>query len=309
MKNELGIFNDLIIQNSLTETTINAILSNLKLEYRIRNIKLNGKIRTFYIPSVELMVIQEYLIMKYLSKIPVSNFAYAYKRRKSIKNNVQVHKNSNYFFQTDIKNFFPSITSDMITNALHDNKMYFDASAIPKIVEIVSPFGNLNLGSVTSPILSNIVMRKFDEELFSRLQNGRQVIFYSRYSDDITISSERELDDNVEMIVNETLLKYGFRMNDKKTKSSILKGSVKITGLYLTNERKITVGLKYKNKVKDVIYKKLNNIECSVTKDQFLGLISFLKDIEPNYYQKLVLKYSNSEESFIETIIKKYNER
>lgn len=291
---------NLCLRTGIQYEQIELIIENSRKEYRSSSVIVNGRIRKLSIPSDELKLIQINLIDYYFKDANVSSHAHGYVKNRSIKTNALTHKNSQYFFQTDISSFFPSITEEMIIKTLKSEFPNMKDDEINIILKIVAPFGHLDLGSPTSPILSNIVMKNTDKRISKFISNSSQSpIFYTRYSDDITISSRNILDNNLHIKIKEILFDEGFKMNIKKTKYTTLKENVKITGLFLKPNCSISVGTKYKKKIKHYLFLVKNNKKTDISFDQILGMLAFLKEVEPEYYLSLILKYSENGENII----------
>ena len=89
--------------------------------------------------------------------------------------------------------------------------------------------GRLPQGAPTSNAVSDLVFRSVDTKLLE--WSGRQGLRYTRYVDDITISSQRPfkaLTRHVIKVVNSA----GFKVNDKKISYKV--GPCKITGVTVT---------------------------------------------------------------------------
>lgn len=106
----------------------------------------------------------------------------------------------------------------------------------------------------------------------------------------IYISSNNYISEDLRDYVALELNKIGFEINYKKTKFISTKHRRRITGLILSEKGKVTIGLERRNKIKKMIYDKLVNGKGDSKK--ILGYLSFLKDIEPNTYNNLIIKYS-----------------
>lgn len=300
MGNDSLFIKDMSLRTGIQYEQIESIIENSKKEYRIAYIETSGKVRNLYIPSDALKLIQINLIDFYFKKIIVSNCAHGYVKNKSIKTNALSHRNSIYFFQTDISSFFPSINEDMIRRTLKEELPNIKDSELSIIIKIIAPFGHLDLGSPTSPILSNIIMKNTDRIIYQLLIDSSQnQIVYTRYSDDITISSKNTLDINLHLKIKEILNNAGFRMNTKKTRYSTLKENIKITGVFLKLDNSISIGTKYKKKLKHYLFLTREGKGTDLTAKQILGMLAFLKDIEPEYYLNLILKYSENGENIV----------
>ena len=277
----------------------NIILNSVK-EFSKVTIYTEHKRRELYIPSNQLKLIQICLIDYYFKGIPVSDNAHGYIRNRSIKSNALVHQGQTYFFQTDISSFFPSIDELKLRATLAKVIPNITIDELDMIIRIVAPFGRLDLGSPTSPILSNIVMKEVDDKLLAELEKlNIHDLKYSRYSDDITISSQVILNKSLVNLVESVLRQFDFTMNKKKTKFKVLRDNIKITGVYLNSDRTLTVGTKFKKRLKKYLYQIEKGQVTEVKGEQILGLLSFIKDIEPEYYLKLILSYSKNEENIV----------
>ena len=107
-------------------------------------------------------------------------------------------------------------------------------------------------GAPTSPILSNLVLRKFDIAAyqFANLMGAK----YTRYADDLTFSLT--MDDPIEVRkivsgVRSMLAEHGFELNEKPNKLKILRGhqAQQVCGITL-NSGKPTISRKQRRKVR-----------------------------------------------------------
>lgn len=256
--------------------------------------KRNGKSRYISQPSPELKTLQYWISHNILNKLPVSEAACAYKKGDSIKRHAQLHSKSSFFLHADIRNFFPSIKSSLLNPILRSNKKVFDdlgldlEESLEDIRKICFKKASLCVGAVSSPVISNVVMYSFDEVMLEYCKaNG---YLYSRYADDIYISSRSYIPRDVLPFLQEELKKYGFEINNNKTKFCSAKYSRKVTGLIITNDSRVSIGMERRKLIKKMVYDKL--IHGKGDSHQILGHLSFLKDIEPNTYNNLIIKYS-----------------
>jgi len=104
------------------------------------------------------------------------------------------------------------------------------------------------------------------------------------------ISSETYIDSSIIDFFIKELEKKGFRLNKKKTRFMSQKGKRSITGLVITNEKKVSVGLDLRQKIKSMVYNKM--IKDEGDPNVIMGYLSFLKDVEPLSYNKIIIKYS-----------------
>ena len=245
-------------------------------------------------PSPELKTLQYWVSKNLLSKLPIADSAKAYKKGDSIKKHALTHRKSRYIFHADVSNFFPSIKMEHLEPILRSKPQIFDEleldieQSLREIRQICFKDNSLCIGSVTAPIISNIIMYEFDYQVSAYCISIGCV--YTRYADDIYISSPSYINEAIKKYISNMLNKYGFVMNIKKTHFYSPKYRQKITGLVLTTERQISIGTENRNKIKKMVYEKLTKNKGE--SETILGYLAFLKDIEPHTYNNLIIKYS-----------------
>lgn len=269
--------------------------------------KKSGGHRRISQPSPELKTLQYWIVHNILNKLPVSDAAFAYKKGDSIKNHAEQHKKSKHILHTDIKEFFNSIQFSHIENILTSNKAIFDGlgvdlvESMQDIKDICFRSNHLCIGAVSSPVISNIVMYSFDLKVKEYCKNHNCT--YSRYADDIYISSNSYIDKSIVDFIHSNLLTLGLNMNMSKTRFYSPKYSRKVTGIVITNDSEISIGTKRRNMIKKMIYDKL--VHSKGDSEQIIGYLSFLKDIEPHTYNNLIIKYSQYCEEDIISALRK----
>lgn len=297
--NKLSVIDCLRLYTQINIEDINKIISKAPSNYKRFSIpKKNNseKMRIIYNPSVETKMLQYILIDYYFSSYKVNNCAMAYIKGKSspLRLNAEKHKKFIFSIHYDFSNFFYTIDSNVCLPSIKD-KFGFSIEDLEIIKKIC--FFNLNdnfsltIGSPISPILSNIYMVEFDKYLenFAKTHSCS----YTRYSDDILFSSnDRKIIQQFKIELDNILSckQYNnLKINNFKTKLFKLNEPKRITGLIITSDGKIHVPRKTKREVRTLIYKdsKRSEIETSKLK----GLLSFLKDAEPEYINTLVIKY------------------
>lgn len=275
----------------------------------VYKIFIKGKLQVA--PKWELKVIQKilknYLEEFYLNE-NVSKNATAYIKKQNISFNVNRHQGNSYFFTTDFKNFFPSITKEILEKELF--KILKNESKDSKILilNIIQYKNRLQYGFPTSPIISNIIMNDFDKKLFNllELKYSTNNIQYTRYADDITISSKYKIEKKELYSFFKKMLenKYSFlKINDKKTR--IFEKYAKnpyITGLIPLNKRN-SIGKKKINQLKINIYLILNNIliknkKFYPTKQSLRSYLSYLYIVDKHNYYRLKYYFSKSEKDY-----------
>lgn len=212
--------------------------------YRIVKIpKRNGKVRTLEIPNPLIDSFQRTLQKGLSYSVDCSIFAEAYQEGKSIKNVAYLHANKKLLLKLDIKDFFGRITVDLIKNKV------FNYETGDILAELCCCNEHLPQGACTSPIISNLVMKDFDNEL-GKFCAERNITF-SRYSDDMIFSG----DFNPGLIirkVRELLRKSDMEINDEKTVIAG-RGSRQMVLGVVVNE-KIQLSSDYRRKIRQEVY-------------------------------------------------------
>ncbi len=256
--------------------------------------KKNGGVRYVSQPSPELKTLQYWVLNNILLQLPVSHAAYAYKKGDSIKKHAQLHCKSKYTLHTDVENFFGSIHPSHLIPILETNSGIFDQlglefdAAVEELVKICFRKRALCIGAVTSPAISNIIMNAFDESMIEFCKD--KWLIYSRYADDIYISSNEYIDKSVLTVVSAKLRLMQLKVNHSKTHFYSKKYKRKITGIIITTDSNISIGKARRDEIKKLIYEKL--VHGTGDPDQIMGYLSFLKDVEPKTYNSLIIKYS-----------------
>lgn len=200
-------------------------------------------------------ILKDYLTQCYSGDDNISKNATAYIKNKNISYNLDRHQGNSYFFTTDFKNFFPSIYKSYTEHILSIRLINESIESLNYINEIIYYKDRLQYGFPTSPIISNLIMKDFDISLEQKLNEilENNNIQYTRYSDDITISSRYKIDkQTIKKTIQELIdSSYSFlKLNDKKTRYfEKYAHKPHITGLIPLTHRN-TIGKKRYNEIK-----------------------------------------------------------
>lgn len=280
---------------------MNDVLS--KKEKFVYLFKIKGKSQIA--PKWELKVLQKILkdyLYEYYSK-EFSENATAYIKCKNISYNLERHQGNNYFFKSDFVNFFPSI-SEMNVNKTLENILSMETNESLNLIKNILFYDNrLQFGFPSSPIISNLILKDFDKELESKLslKNVNSNIKYSRYSDDITISSKYEFDKmEILNIIDEMITKFPYlKINRKKTRFfERYSHNSKITGLIPLSNRN-TIGKRRFNDIKLNIYllitnKPIQKVGLYNSVEQLSSFLSYLYMVDKSNYFRLKKYFSKN---------------
>lgn len=272
--------------------------------------KKNGKHRQIYAPNDRLKKCQYIILHKIISKLPVSKYATAYKKGSTLIQNASPHVGKRYLLKMDITDFFGSISFEQIYCTAFNTKYYPKQIGLI-LTKLCCKNGFLPQGAPTSPALSNIVMRNFDDNIGYWCE--KHGISYTRYCDDMTFSSDKPLF-AVYQKVKAMLEEMGFEVNEKKTHFVTKANRQSVTGL--TVNEKVSVSKNYKRSLRQEVYYVLKyglaeNIIHAGKKDfmtggvpniekyynNLLGRIVFILQIEPEntWFQNALTKLKTNE--------------
>ena len=283
--------------------TLYSISNRVEKNYKVYKIrKKNGTCRTIYEPSPLLKHIQSQILTHILEHRSISKYAMAYHKGISLKDNAIPHINQKKVLKLDIKNFFENISF------FHVYQAGFPIEYFPKSVGMLFSYlctyqSHLTQGAPTSPYLSNLVMKTFDEEIGSWCESVQ--ISYTRYSDDMTFSG----DFHPSMVIKKVrklLYPLGLELNDKKTRVIDASSCQNVTGIVVN--QKVQVCAKYRKKVRQEVYyiqkfglfSHLKKIHVDMDKSKYLqilyGKILYVlqvneEDVEFKKYEQLLEKW------------------
>lgn len=250
--------------------------------YTARYIKRNRKKRQVFEPNPTLLQIQKFAVSRVISAFPVSKYSMAYEKGCSIQKNAAAHKDGKFAAKYDIENFFGSCRYALFNKLLQKK---YNNDDIKILWLIVSLYDGLPVGAYSSPFVSNRLMYDFDIAIGKAFKK----ITYTRYADDMMFSSAAPLPEYLEGHLSLELSRSGLELNRKKTRVFSEKSPKKITGITIA-DKKLTVGKRYKLYVKKMLY----NItqKGKGNRQKLKGHLNFIKNTEPEYYKKLMKKYS-----------------
>ncbi|HEY7090168.1 MAG TPA: reverse transcriptase domain-containing protein, partial [Tepidisphaeraceae bacterium] len=168
--------------------------------------KKSGGIRQLAAPHEDLANAQEWILTSILEKVPTHDSAHGFVPTRSTVTNATPHVGKDVVLNTDLKDFFPSVTFWRVDGVFRELGYSPAVAAVLALLCTESPrrrveyagkplfvatgFRSLPQGACTSPALSNLVSRRLD----SRLSGIAKKLgwTYTRYADDLTFSADGE---------------------------------------------------------------------------------------------------------------------
>lgn len=214
-----------------------------------------------------------------------------------------MHRNKKYILNIDLKNFFDSFNFGRVRGFFIKDR---DFAVSPEIATVIAQIacyqGKLPQGAPSSPIITNLITRILDYRIVKIAKKYR--FTYSRYADDMTFSTNRELNsnklraskelDNFLTELENVIISSGFEINPKKTRLSNNMQRQEVTGLVVN--KKINVKREYIKNTRAMAFQLYKDGAFEIDKkpgtlNQLTGRFAFIFQIE-QYNNYLLYKKS-----------------
>lgn len=294
---------------SLTGVPKEKILSTSRAYNYVEIPKKTGGFRTLSIPNDDLKDIQSKIATFFDNSFEndIHHCCHAYRKKRSIFTNSVPHLGCEVLVKLDIKNYFGSVTREQVKKAIYlgnrsidynpnssEINQYLkqskitipdyldDDSVSDNFIDILVNDQGLPQGAPTSPILANLLLKDFDQEVFlvAKSMNAK----YTRYSDDLTISFKEDDSQKIAQIIkfiDRKIRDYGYRVNKKKEKIQVLRKhqAQRICGVTI-NSGKPTISRKQRKLVRAAQHNMSMGKKISFTENQLQGHIAYQKHIQ-----------------------------
>lgn len=281
---------------------------NLDIYNEVNKIKIGDK--EAYSCSKKLKKIHQFLIVFVLNKVEIkSEVVFSYRKELNVVNAIYPHAKKRAIYKTDIKSFFPSIKISDVRDMIEEHasaSIFSDLVCyVDNIINAISIGGNLPIGFPTSPVVSNFSFYKYD--VIIKDYSDKHGYVYTRYADDILISSDEYID--MEVITKDITnifeaKKSKYKLNKSKTKVLVRGSQRVIFGVSILPDGKLTISKKLKSDIETKIhlyltdkdkflkYSKLPSMEHAVV--NISGILNHVNTIDKSYLDKLKIKYGTS---------------
>lgn len=236
--------------------------------------------------------------------------AFAYVHGRSTIDSVKRHQQnkSRWFLKTDMRHFFPSTSPEFLMKMLcmtfpfcsfiHDD--WGNRELLEKALSLCFLNGGLPQGTPTSPMLTNALMIPIDHAISKMCHEYQPHLCYTRYADDILISSEYSFkwtDVQSKLIAILESFEAPFSLHPDKTRYGSSAGRNWNLGVMLNAENKITIGHEKKKVFKAMVFQFMTDDAKGVTwaledVQHFLGLVSYYRMVEKESIDTILATYS-----------------
>ena len=274
--------------------------------------KRSGGLRQIDAPNDELKRALYDLKMIFEKKFYMSyhTAAFAYVHGRSTIDSVKRHQQnkSRWFLKTDMRHFFPSTSPEFLVKMLcmtfpfcafiEDD--WGNRELLEKALSLCFLNGGLPQGTPTSPMLTNALMIPIDHAISKMCHEYQPHLCYTRYADDILISSEYSFkwtDVQNKLIAILNSFEAPFSLHPDKTRYGSSAGRNWNLGVMLNAENKITIGHEKKKVFKAMVFQFMTDDAKGVAwgledVQHFLGLISYYRMVEKENIDAILATYS-----------------
>ena len=265
-----------------TMACLYALSNHPEAHYQALSIpKRRGGVRRIYAPDPLLKQVQRNLLHHVLEGFSPSRAAMAYRRGVTLKDHAALHCGHRVVLNLDIRDFFDSITFPLVLARCFP-LVYFPRPIGVLLASLCCFKERLPQGAPTSPSVSNLVMKPFDEHMLAWC--GERGITYSRYCDDMTFSGDFDFR-AVKGKVSGFLDAMGMELNQKKTQVRFPGGRQMVTGL-VVNSRP-GVPREYRRRLRQEIYQyqtfgpPAGTESAEAYRARLLGKIQYVLSVHP----------------------------
>ena len=181
-------------------------------------------------PSETLKQVQSQILHCWFERIPLSPFAHGFAPGRSTVTHARVHVSSaKALVGIDLLNAFPSVPQNRVYQTIEWRlgpllKLDFPLLSQSErrelhqcITVLCTRNGALPQGAPTSGYLLNLVCARLDRKIFGlAMRSGLPQVRYSRYADDLTLTSSASIPPDFLMMMQRLVLESGFRVNPSK---------------------------------------------------------------------------------------------
>jgi hypothetical protein len=236
----------------LTPEDLNKALALLENEQGYEHFQIpkgeSGRFRDILAPAAELKTVQRRILDRFLYRIQVSNAAHGFIPSRSIVTNARFHlTHAKEILNIDLKDAFPTVNKTWVKHLfvrhtkipLKHMGEHVEHEVLNEVIDFLVRFttyrNELPQGAPTSGYLLNIACIKMDKQIYKLLSLYSSEYRYTRYADDITISSADEIVLEIRQKIQKIIRNCGFILNPEKLRYlQRAKGQMlEVTGLVL----------------------------------------------------------------------------
>lgn len=267
--------------------------------YTFEKPKANGSVRYLKDPSAQLRQAQTWLLANVLDRIDPSDFAKAFNKGDTTLGAVSPHAGNLTVLRIDFDDFYGHIKGSNVHSVFTNCGLGNAPSWVA--TDICCLDGTLPQGGITSPRISNLFMKGFDERVAALCQQWQAV--YTRYADDCLFSFSASMGKSTaeRFIHDVTVIAefYGQAINENKTR--VMVGPQRKTALGLTIGDKVTMFRAARKNFRALCWKIDNSNPLLETPEEYRqyhrdvlharGMYAYMKMVDPYNAKKFAERF------------------
>lgn len=310
----MNLLRELARESGLAVKDVMRLVNTAPRRYKVFPIlKRNGDERLIAQPASEIKVLQRILMQLVFSRMQVHDAAYAYVKGRSIRDNALRHVRSTHILKLDFSNFFNSIRPQDLERVLLAAPVEGVSRADYEHLYRLAFWGAgtfaprcLSVGAPSSPMISNIVMFEFDRRVADAA--AEYGLCYTRYADDITISSMTgpeplvAIERRIEGIIEQNPIRISL---NREKRGLYGRGDRRmVTGLIITPTGNVSIGRDRKRMIRAGLHRLQKNQEDKALLMWCKGMLSFVLSAEPSHMRSI---YRCFDRDFVRDIFRAEN--
>lgn len=297
----IGKLDKLALALGCSESELRAITARSDTLYYLTNDieKTDGSHRLTYDAKPSLKAIHGKICEAFLKRVNYPKYLQGSIKERDYLTDANQHTNSKVLISEDITNFFPSI-SKKVVHEMWVGVFGFSNDVAECLAELVTMRGYVVQGAKTSSYICNLVLWNREAKLESYLRS--KGLTYSRYVDDVTVSSKRIIGhkekSKIVSLIYTMFRSIGAKPNRKKHK--IMPRNVKqdVHGVNV-NKIKPSMPKEKRNKIRAAVHKceilfkeKPNSAEYASYFNSVMGKVNTMGRMHKSAASKLKARLS-----------------
>lgn len=266
-----------------------AVSNQLSRHYHSVTIpKRGGGERQLSVPDHTLKFIQQRITEVLLVHMPISSYATAYRCGGSTVRHALPHVEQPQLLQLDIHDFFGSVLYSAVKDKAFPTEIYAENLRV-LLTMLCYHQDALPQGAPSSPAISNILLRDFDERVgrWSKIKH----VAYTRYCDDMSFSGVFDAKE-VRRFVQQELRREGYFLNERKTHLTYPGQRQIVTGIVVNHG--LSIPADYRRALRQELYfcqkygvpEHLAHLNLPYSEQEYLqkllGRVNYVLSVMPN---------------------------
>lgn len=215
-----------------TEARLRKIAANADLLYREKKIKKNGKTREVFDATCQLKEIHEKINENLLRRVDYPDYLQGGLKKKDYITDCALHIRAKRAITQDIKSFFPSIQQNDVRR-IWQYFFRFPPEVARLLAKLTTRMGYVVQGSKTSGFLANLLFWEEEPTLVKWFES--RGLRYTRFVDDITVSTDRDVSDaeknEIITAIRGMFRRHGLKPSKKKSRIQTGEQPIVVHGL------------------------------------------------------------------------------